>query len=145
MTRIAAEKIRAVRARIKTHVRHKGENSDFDITETFCAYWWHMLNDAVFDGILTPPVRFELRNFRYDLGWCKPWRPNASNRRVVIGISTDLYDRKMFLSVLAHEMVHQWEWEVAKQWLPRYPHGATFFSWRTKLKSRVGLPLETTY
>lgn len=140
------EKIRATRTRIKQHVKRRGKRDDFHVTESFCLYWWHRLNEAIFDGMLTPPARFELRNFRDCLGWCMPWRPNAKKQRVVIGMSTDLWDRHEFLCILAHEMVHQWEWEIANIWEPNAAaHGAQFFSWRSKLRMRVGLPLQKTY
>lgn len=139
------EKIKAARAKIKTHVKSKGEKGDFEITESFCYYWWHRLNDAVFDGKLSPPVRFELKAFRYDLGWCIPWRPYSKQPKVVIAINTDIIDRKMFLCVLAHEMVHQWEWEVENEWFTDDGHGEKFFSWRHRLKHRVGLPLDESY
>ncbi len=139
------EKIKLARTKLKTHLKTKGEHADFEMTETFCLYWWHWLNNAIFDGILTPPTRIELRCFRDSMGWCKPWRPNAKARRVTIGLSTDICERKEFLTILAHEMVHQWEWEVAKKWEPNIAHGKRFFSWRGKLRVRAGLPLERTY
>lgn len=139
------EKLKATRSKIKQHVRSKGEKADFELTESFCLYWWHRLNEAVFDGMLTPPVRFELRNFRDSLGWCMPWRPNAKKQRVIIGMSTDILERREFLCILAHEMVHQWEWEVANKWETNIAHGERFFSWRGKLRMRVGLPLQRTY
>ena len=139
------EKIKAARKRLKTHLRHKGENSDFELTESFCLYWWHRLNQSVFDGKLTPPVRFELRRFHDAMGWCKPWRPNSNTRRVTIGISTDIWERREFLIILAHEMVHQAEWEICRSWKPRVAHGELFFSWKPKLKQRAGLPLDSAY
>lgn len=140
------EKIKAARKRLKKHLKNKGENGDFDLTQSFCLYWWHRLNASVFDGMLTPPVRFELRCFRdFTLGWCKPWRPNAKQRRVIMGLNTDIGERKDFLMILAHEMVHQWEWEIKASWEPNVAHGKRFFTWRKKLEKRTGLPLESTY
>lgn len=139
------EKIKATRTKIRTHVKQKGESSDFCVTESFCLYWWHRLNEAVFDGMLTPPAKFEIREFRDCLGWCLPWRPNSRVPKVKMGISSYIWDRKEFLSILAHEMVHQWEWEITHRWEPNSAHGERFFSWKGKLKSRVGLPLEKTY
>jgi len=131
------------RKRIKAHIKRKGENCDFEITETFALYWWHHFNDVIFDGALRPPVRFEIRNFRDCGGWCRPhnWN-NIKDRRVVIGLLRDYWDRKTFLTVLAHEMVHQWEWEVLADWNPKVEHGGDFFSWKNKLKYRTGLPLD---
>ena len=93
-----------------------------------------MLNVAVFDGILVPPKRVEIRTFRDCLGWCKGLKRNG---RVVIGISDDCFDKKMFLTVLAHEMVHAYE----HQELNKMSHGKTFYDWEGRIKRNVGLPL----
>ena len=133
------------RKRIKAHIRRKGEQCDFEITESFALYWWHQLNDTIFDGVLTPPVRFEIKNFRDCGGWCLPFQWNRiKERRVRIGLLREYWDRKTFLIVLAHEMVHQWEWEVLADWDPNVDHGGDFFSWRNKVKYRTGLPLDRT-
>ena len=140
MRKTKAKKIEA-RKRIKKHVRRRGEACDFELTHEFVLYWWHRLNEAVFDGMLTPPAKIELRAFRDSAGWCIPHDMRRKERRVKIGISTDIWERKTFLIVLAHEMVHQWEWEVLADWNPRVNHGKTFYSWTWKLKDRAGLPL----
>ena len=133
------------RKRIKAHIRRKGEQCDFEITESFALHWWHELNDAIFDGVLTPPVRFEIKNFRDCGGWCLPFQWNRINeRRVRIGLLREYWDRKTFLTVLAHEMVHQWEWEVLADWDPNVDHGSDFYSWKNKVKYRIGLPLDKT-
>lgn len=134
----------AVRKKLKIHIRKKGENTDFYVTESFCLYWWHQLNEAVFDGMLTPPVRFEIKNFRNTGGWCRPFAWNRKQRRVLIGISDAIWERKTFLQVLAHEMVHQWEWEVLCKWDSNIQHGKDFFDWRGKIRYRAGLPLTKT-
>lgn len=134
----------STRQRIKAHVRKKGQHGDFEVTHSFALYWWHQLNDGVFDSILTPPAKIEIRRFFRDgaEGWCNAYARNRKQRRVVIGLRTDYLDRKTFLTVLAHEMVHQWEWEILGDWSSKSEHGAKFFSWRNKLKARVSLPLE---
>lgn len=131
------------RKRIRSHIKRKGEQCDFEITESFALYWWHQLNETIFDGVLTPPVRFEIKNFRDCGGWCIPYLKNRTGpRRVRIGLLRDYWDRKTFLIVLAHEMVHQWEWEIQADWNPNVEHGTDFFSWQNKVKYRIGLPLD---
>lgn len=130
-----------IRKKLRIHVKSKGENTDFEITPTFCLYWWRYLNDAVFDGELTQPVRFEFRAFHNTAGWCRPFAWNRKQRRVLIGINTEIWERKTFLQVLSHEMVHQWEWEVLGEWDSKVMHGKKFFEWTNKIKNRAGLPL----
>lgn len=145
MKKNAEERIHAARDRLRKHLKYKGKNCDFNLNEQFCHHWWRQLNITVFDSMLTPPVRFEYRAFRDFLGWCKPWRCNSHTRRVTVGISTDVFDRKEFLCILAHEMVHQWEWEILASWKPNVTHSKDFFSWKNKMKTRAGLPLKATY
>ena len=93
-----------------------------------------MLNVAVFDSILSPPKRVEIRTFRDCLGWCKGLKRKG---RVVIGISDNCFDKKLFLTVLVHEMVHAYE----HQELNKMSHGKTFYEWAPKIKSRANLKL----
>jgi hypothetical protein len=137
----------AIRKQVKHHIKSRGQNSDFELTESFCMYWWRHLNEAVFDGKLTPPERFEFRRFHHNTaGWCQPYRMNRANRRVRIGISTRIQDRKTFLEILGHEMVHQYEWEVDHDWdETKSEHGSNFYKWCEPLARRVGLTLDTHY
>lgn len=130
-----------IRKKLKIHIKSKGDDCDFDLTPSFCLYWWRHLNDAVFDGQLTQPVRFEFRAFRDAAGWCKPFAWNRKQRRVIIGINTEIWERRTFLQVLSHEMVHQWEWEILADWDCKVMHGKQFFDWEGRIKYRAGLPL----
>jgi hypothetical protein len=143
--KISKDRIRARRLKIKNHLKIRGEKYDFVVSEGLCRYWWHMLNVAVFDGMLTPPASFKVKRYRDSLGWCLPWKPTCETRRVTIGIHADMWDRREFLTVLVHEMVHQWEWEVVGKWDPWVEHGKQFFSWKHKIKTRANLPLDKTY
>ncbi len=135
-----------IRRRVKRHIKNRGTSDDFIITESFCLYWWRYLNEAIFDGKLTQPVRFEIRKFRKDCGWCRPYAANRKEKRVVIGINSSIWDRKSFLEVLGHEMVHQWEWEVLQSWKDSDPvHGKQFYDWTGRLASRAGLTLSASY
>jgi hypothetical protein len=58
------------------------------------------------------------------------------------------YCRHWLIMAVAHEMVHQYQWDIEskrrkRQGLPSImSHGPTFFSWRDKLKKH-GIPLKT--
>ena len=133
------------RQKIKAHIRNKGNRDDFIITESFALYWWYRLNLIIFDGVLTPPSKLYIQNYKDCGGWCAPWRWNRKNRTVKIGLRRNFCDRKTFLTCLAHEMVHQWEWEILGRWAEvgcHSGHGKSFFSWKNKIKYRTGLPLD---
>ena len=136
-----------MRRTIRTHVLKRNLSDQlFETSQTACKHWWSRLNIAVFDGMLIQPARFEIRSMRDCYGWCKPWRPNSHTRRVVIGINDEFINRREFLTILVHEMVHQWEWQMLGDWeFDSDPHGETFFLWQPKIRYRVGLPLEQQY
>lgn len=100
-------------------------------------FWWRLLNFAVFGGKLREPKRIDLKNFHKGvLGYCKPYG-RKEKRDVSIGMRREYDDRITFITVLAHEMVHQYEWVEHK----RMTHGQNFYAWEHKVKHAVGLPL----
>ena len=135
-----------IRQRIKHHVINRGDSSDFKITETFCVYWWNHLNEAIFDGKLTQPVRFEIRRFRRDCGWWKPYGSTkpTDTRRSIIGINSNIKTRCIFLDIMVHEMVHQCQWEINREESNQPPHGKSFYVWSEKIK-QAGLNLQRSY
>jgi hypothetical protein len=100
--------------------------------------WWNLLNNALFDGKLHPPHKIVCRAFRNDYGWCMPM---SKKGKVQLGISSEFGDRKEFISVLAHEMIHQWQWTVDGN----MTHGQTFWQWEKQLKRVFNLPLAESY
>lgn len=125
--------IENARLKIRTHLSKRGEETNFAITDGLCRYWWNLLNKAVFDGILSPPVYFEVRPFKIDLGWCKP----LEDYNVSVGINEGIWMRKTFLCVLVHEMVHTYEYQIHG----KMTHRKTFYEWEPKIRYRIGLPL----
>ena len=130
---MATKRIEA-RTRIKQHIKERGKDG-IEVTPTFVLYWWHLLNHAIFGGILTPPKKIHCRNFRDNcFGWCNL----LSGHAVELGIRRELTDRKLFITVLVHEMVHQHEWEINHD-IPR--HGKSFLTWAPLIKRTLNLPL----
>jgi hypothetical protein len=135
-----------IRQRVKRHVKTRGSQANFDITETLCLYWWAKLNAAIFDDKLTRPVRFEIRKYRGMCGWCRPYGNNKKIRTTVIGINGALQDRNTFLNILVHEMIHQHFWEIDGCWDDSAPHhGKEFFEWAPRIKRTAGLTLAVSY
>lgn len=122
--------------KITDHIFHRGHQSNFEVTPGMVLYWWRVLNKAVFDGILHPPTKIICRNFRNgDLGHCTA--TNGKKDDVHIAIRRQQYDRETFLTVLVHEMVHQYEWVTHKS----MSHGKTFNAWVNTIDNAIGLPL----
>ena len=122
--------------KIRNHLRTRGEEW-VEVTPPLVLYWWRLLNEAVFNGILPIPTKVHCRNFHDgSFGWCKVHKRSP---RVEYGIRRELDTRFTFMEILAHEMVHHYEWITYK----KVSHGKNFFSWEHILMTTVGLPLNT--
>lgn len=100
--------------------------------------WWNLLNNALFDGKLIPPKKIIVKAFRNEHGWCNPL---SKQGHVQLGINSEFHDRKEFITILAHEMIHQWQWtEVGEM-----THGQTFWQWKPLLKRVFNIPLNEKY
>lgn len=107
---------------------------------------YDLLNDYVFGGVLVkPPIIFsKCHNF---WGQCY----GAIDLSVIIQINHRHLCKQWFIAVLAHEMVHQYQWQIdgahrqsenpSKQ--PLMSHGPTFVKWKKALKE-FGIPLSTS-
>lgn len=93
-----------------------------------------MLNNAVFDGELPPPTKIHTVYMKEEYGWAIPYSDGSFRLTLLPRYKT----RRLFLSTLAHEMVHGWEnYHGLKM-----QHGATFFSWAPRIKRTTTLTLE---
>lgn len=121
---------------IKQHIKKRGDEFDVEVTPSMVLYWWARLNKTIFNGQLIPPQKIICRNFRDgDYGWCSPYKHSSQVR---MGIRRTMPDRKTFLTVLVHEMVHQWEHQQHK----RMSHGYNFYRWKDLIKRELNLPLQ---
>lgn len=105
-------------------------------------YWWRVLNRAVFDNELRMPYNVRIRKYnKYNdpLGMCSG-KDYSKLHPVTFDIKEEMDDRKMFMDVLAHEMVHQWE----QQTFGNMTHGKNFYKWKRKLKE-LGITLNESY
>ena len=135
MTRLT--KIEA-RKKIVAHIKRRGHVSDFIVTPVLVMRWWNLLNNALFDGKLQPPHKIVVKNFRDAYGWCLPM---ARKGKVQLGINSEFIDRKTFITILVHEMIHQWQWtEIGEM-----THGKSFWEWQGPVKRILNLPLYESY
>ena len=109
---------------------------------------YRLINREIFYNRLPIP-KFELRRLRGAVGICVggygPIRKTKSYCTIVL---TDrYYCRQWMVATLAHEMVHQYQWDVysnirVKRGYPRLmSHGPSFYIWRKKLK-KYGIALK---
>lgn len=130
---------------IKHHIEQRGHEPNFTITPRLAKMWWRKLNTAVFNGILHEPRDIVVLNWISNdgtLGECEAWGmedDDPDERFTVIRLKKKAETRKVFFSVLIHEMVHQWEWET----LGKVSHHKYFYMWKDTIRDSVGLPLAT--
>jgi len=110
-----------------------------------------MLNKTVFENKLpTPRFRIIKRTTDY-WGQCEADdfnpNPNTKKSNCIIYLSSKWYCKQWLIDSLAHEMCHQYQWDVlskerARQGLgPIMSHGPSFYIFRDKLKEH-GIPLK---
>lgn len=129
---------------VKKHIEQRGHEPELILTPKLAMRWWNQLNVAVFNGILNRPLRIDTLCWvgkEGTLGECESWGDedddDPDGRFVVIRLKKKMKTRKVFFSVLIHEMVHQWEWET----LGKVTHHKYFYMWKDTIRESVGLPL----
>jgi hypothetical protein len=123
----------------------------FDKTNQFVANHeharivWEALNHAVFNGVLEFPEKIIIQDRKkWDFwGECEGWQRGhryGPHYTKAIRLQKTYLDPKRFIDVMAHEMVHQYEWE--RQGV--MTHGKTFWAWKEKLAEK-GIPLTSSF
>lgn len=91
---------------------------------------YNAINRTVFKGTLSRP-KIVIRDYGDDFwGECEGmWNPDGRPVCRVIRMNRWIPNSKTFIRVMAHEMVHQWEWEKGPY--ERMTHGQrTFWAWK---------------
>lgn len=118
-----------------------GYRKPFVATKQDVEMIWDALNRAIFRGVLVKPEKFIMV---YDEDWpywgeCEGLqRGHRYGPHYTKAIRLHKYwpNAKKFINTLAHEMVHQYEWEQQGT----MSHGKTFFAWEERLRE-YGIPL----
>ena len=132
-----------------THQRRK----QFRPTDEDITYAYRILNRHVFDNQLRRP---EIVQHRVRKIWgCCHWldlQPSGSYCK--IELSDKWFCQQWFLNTLAHEMVHQYQYDVYRwEHLKTFgrdinmfseAHGPSFFMWKERF-AHYGLTLKTSY
>lgn len=114
-------------------------------------YVYNLLNKHIFDcQLVRPPI--ELGTIKKAWGMCIGDRTGDNYEKLYSTIR--LYDKwycpQWMVSVVAHEMCHQVQWDIDGQQRlelgkePLLGHGPSFFKYRERLNS-FGIPLKTKF
>jgi len=137
------QKVCEARATIRRHIKSRGNDSCYQVTENMIAHWFRLLNAAVFSNQLPTPrefLTFEYKNRDSTLGFCR--HQNIKNT-ISIAVCKEFDDRRTFLTVLVHEMVHMYQavFRTRYSYHSRMTHGKSFYDWQDTVKRTVGLGL----
>jgi hypothetical protein len=121
----------------------------FRPSEADVNYAYNIINRYCFDNLLRPPI-LEQGSIRKAWGYCLWQEQEVSGSYCKIRIMNKWFCPQWFMNTLAHEMVHQWQWDIHR-W-ERYnqgihrdlqgSHGPSFFAWRDRFEY-YGLHLKT--
>ena len=107
-------------------------------------FYYRLLNHLIFRDQLTRPDLI-IRRLHSAWGLCV----GHNDLSCEIHLTDRFYCKQWFLVVLAHEMCHQYQWQVlGRQRLeegrrPIMSHGPSFFIFRDRLRN-LGIPLKIT-
>jgi len=110
---------------------------------------YRLINASIFNNRLVMPELVIKDRLKGIWGECvgRPTEFSNNKSRCTIYLSERWYCKQWLITSLAHEMVHQYQWDITskkreKEGLPSIiSHGPTFFQWREKLKKH-GIPLK---
>ena len=108
-------------------------------------HYYKLLNRYIFGNQLTP-TKIKIGRMRECWGYCDDCSSSPSDPKTQIHLTTKFPCLQFFIAVLAHEMIHQYQWEVEgperalKGRRHMFGHGKSFFRWRRKFK-KLGIPL----
>ena len=118
-------------------------------------YAYNVINRHVFGGQLRRPDIYVKSHLRRIWGSCS-WldRKQYTGSYCYIQLSDKYFCQQWFYQVLAHEMVHQWQWDIyrwdheeyfdRKMYEKSGAHGPSFYAWRERF-GHYGLNLKTSH
>lgn len=125
-------KVEVARSKLSSHIERCGKQP-VAVTPRIVRYWWNVLNTVVFDDVITIAPNVSLVNHRGEYAWAEGVGVNT----LTLTIQPRFSSRLLFLTVLAHEMVHAWQLQNGFD----LNHGDTFWCWKDIIQQRGSLHL----
>jgi hypothetical protein len=127
------EKITEFRRLLRKNVK-----LEYEATEENCGYWFDLINKELFEDGL-PRVPFEFKWLRKCWGYYEysPRKPDKWPEKIIM--HRKYPTKRLFVEVLAHEMVHHWQFK--KLGWRKVDHNDEFFEWCKKAKN-IGLRVD---
>jgi hypothetical protein len=118
-------------------------------------YAYNIINKYIFENQLDRPDIYVKSHLRGMWGCCA-WldKKQYTGSYCYIQISDKYFCQQWFMNTLAHEMVHQWQWDIYRWDHENYfnrkmyegsgAHGPSFYAWRERFAD-FGLNLKTAH
>lgn len=129
-------KQKKARGVIKSHLKTSG-TKPVKVSEKMVTRWWNALNAAVFYNKLNP-VTFKIKHVPNQFACVHVWY-DKRDRKIELVIDEKFVSRKLFLTVLSHEMVHVWDVQHRK----KMGHRERFLAWEPRFRWILNLPLSS--
>lgn len=105
-----------------------------------CQKWFNILNRELFDGALSQVEEIDIRWRRGAHAWYEYEKGERNRNTPRLLINKRYKSKKFFVEVLAHEMVHHYQYLNNEE----MGHGPSFLKWRGKFNKK-GLNLVRAY
>jgi hypothetical protein len=114
---------------------------------------YRLINEEIFQNKLTIPEIQLIQRSRYwglCMGKGRGGSPFPTGSYCVIKLNNKFYSQHWMIATLAHEMVHQYQWDIYSEQRkkkgkpPIMSHGPSFHAWKKKL-AKFGITLKTTF
>ena len=105
-------------------------------TKHLITRWFNIFNQEIFRDEIHPFHEIEIKQKKGCHAEHIPFEEHCGKIYAVLSISDRFINKNEFLFVLAHEMVHQWQW----MHLHTSNHGESFWKWKNRL-AKFEIPL----
>lgn len=120
------------------------EEGEYEPTIKDVRKWFDILNAVIFDGRVPKFSKIRIKNVSGQIAAACPMHDhsNQESRFCNLEIHSKFRSFQFFITILAHEMVHSYQWLVERR--SQMSHGPSFFSWRARLAEHH-IPLHIKY
>jgi len=116
------------------------EHYEYETTIEDCQKWFNILNREIFNNSLPKIDEIDIRWRRGAHAWYDYDDRYEGTGVTKLLLSKRYKSKKFFVEVLAHEMVHHYQYIYNEE----MGHGSSFFKWRDKFNKK-GLNLVRAY
>ena len=126
---------------INSHIKDTMDTfSEFQVEQDDLDYWFNVINEEIFEGDCPSPHLMLVKRQRGSWGYVKQAEFDGKHW-VALFMSPKFPTLAAFLQILAHEMVHVWQFLKLGD---TGSHNKHFYSWRDRFKE-FGLDLRRNY